>query len=143
MSITCDWVSACQMAIIDRMSGRVTLVHVLDAVASQRFPAQIPTFHVVASWQNHTEMVTRARLQLSIEEFGGETTTILTDEEVAFAGRTSHRSVCIVQSLTVLRPGAYRVVARWQAVGSDGWIVAGAHPFSVNTSAAPAGPAMA
>ncbi len=143
MSISCDWVSASQLAIIDRMSGRVTLVHVLDAVASSRFPAQIPTFHVVASWQNHTEMVTRARLQLSIEEPGGETTTILTDEEVSFAGRTSHRSVCIVQSLTVLRPGPYRVVARWQSVGTGGWTEAGSHPFGVNTSATPAGPAMA
>lgn len=134
MSISCDWISACQTAIIDRMSGRVTLVHVLDALTAQRFPAQVPAFHVVATWQNQAETVIRARLRLSIEESSGETTSVLSDEEIPFAGRASHRSVCIVQSLTVLRPGQYRVVARFQLAGSDQWQDAGRHPFSVQAS---------
>lgn len=138
MSIACDWISACQLAIVDRLSGRATLVHVLETVASPRFPAQLPTFHVVATWHNPIDMVTTARLRVRIDEVAGEPGSVLSEEEVTFHGKTSHRAICIVQSLTVNRPGAYRVVASLQGPSGDWSDVAG-HPFVVNTSGSAAG----
>ncbi len=134
MSITCDWLVACQIAIVDKLNGRATLVHVLETVASPRFPAQVPTFHVVATWHNPTEMVAVARLRLRIDEAAGEPGPPLLDEEVTFVGKTSHRSICIVQALTVLRPGLYRVVASRQFSG-EAWVDVAAFPFHVAASA--------
>lgn len=138
MSIACDWISACQLAIVDRLSGRATLVHVLESVASPRFPAQLPTFHVVATWHNQTEMVATARLRVRIDEVAGEPGSVLSEEEVTFVGKTSHRAICIVQSLTVNRPGAYRVVASLQSATGE-WADVAGHPFTVTTSGATSG----
>ena len=143
MAVTCDWLCACQTAIVDRISGRISLIQVVETVAAPRFPAQLPTFHVVATWQNHTEMATGARLRIRIEEVGGEGGSQLAEEDVTFSGRTTHRSICIVQSLTVLRPGSYRVVAQMQVGSADAWIDAAAYPFLVNSAQAPTGAAMA
>ncbi|MBM4345150.1 MAG: hypothetical protein FJ100_17405 [Deltaproteobacteria bacterium] len=133
MSITCDWLAASQLAIVDKLNGRATLVHVLETVTSPRFPAQVPTFHVVATWRNATEMIATARLRVRIDEAAGDPGPALLDEEVTFVGRTSHRSICIVQSLTVLRPGLYRVVASRQCNGEP-WVDMATFPFHVAPS---------
>ncbi len=134
MSITCDWLVASQIAIVDKLNGRATLVHVLETVTAPRFPAQVPTFHVVATWHNPTEMVATARLRLRIDEAAGEPGAALLDEEVTVVGKTSHRSIGIVQSLTVLRPGLYRVVASRQYNGEP-WADVASFPFHVAPSA--------
>lgn len=143
MAVTCDWLCACQTAIVDRISGRISLIQVVETVAAPRFPAQLPTFHVVATWQNHTEMSTAAKLRIRIEELGADGGSQLTEEDVTFSGRTTHRSICIVQSLTVLRPGAYRVVAQMQPSGGESWSDAASYPFQVVSAQAPSGAAMA
>jgi hypothetical protein len=48
-----------------------------------------------------------------------------------------------VQSLTVLRPGAYRVVAQMQPTGGESWTDAASYPFQVVSAQAPSGAAMA
>ena len=135
MSISCDWLAACQLAIVDKLSGRTSLVHVLETVTSARFPAQVPTFHVVATWHNHTEMMATGRLRVRIDEVGGDPGAALSEEEVTFHGKTSHRMICIVQSLAVLRPGPYRVVASLQLSGAEQWADVAVFPFHVAMSA--------
>ena len=143
MGPRCDWVSACQTAIVDRVSGRVTLVHVLDAVAVPRFPAQLGPFHVVANWHLDRDGAQTCRLRVAIVEAQGETASVLADEEVTLAGHSSHRTICIIQSLTVLRPGPYRVVASWQAHPEAAWLEAAAHTLQIQAAPALAGAAQA
>jgi hypothetical protein len=143
MSLHCDWVSACQTAIVDRVSGRMTLVHVVDAVAAPRFPAQVGPLHVVASWHNGGEAALAVRLRVAIEAGDGETHSVLAEEDVALSGRSNHRTICIIQSLTVLRPGPYRVIASWQDNGQSTWQQAAQHTFQVQTAPALAGTAQA
>lgn len=140
MSVSCDWLCGCQLAIVDKLSGRATLVQVIENVNAPRFPAQLPAFYVVATWHNALDMVAVARLRVRIDEAGQEPGNVLSDEEVTFNGKTSHRSICIVQSLTVMRPGPYRIVASRQLAGSDEWAEAAAFTFHVSP-ATPSGPA--
>lgn len=129
-SIRNEWVVACQTALVDRLSGKVSLIHVLDHVQVARFPADLPPFHVVALWQHTTDMVANARLRIELEEHGEPGASILSEETVEFAGRTGHRTICVVHALTVQRPGTYRLVARLQ--GPDGqWHDGSAHTFAV------------
>lgn len=143
MSLHCDWVSACQTAIVDRVSGRVTLVHVLDTMAAPRFPAQLGPFHVVASWHNGSETAVVARLRVAIAGQDGDADSVLADEDMTLGGRSSHRTICIIQSLTVLRPGPYRVVASWQSDADAPWHEAASHTIQVQAAAALASTAQA
>lgn len=130
MSIRNDWVVACQMALVDRLTGKVSLIHVLDQLQVVRFPAILPPFHVVALWHNTLDQTVRAPLRIDIEEQGELDVSTLSEEPVEFAGRVGHRSICVVHALTVQRPGTYRIVARW--LGQDGqWQDGSAHTFAI------------
>jgi len=137
MSITHDWVIACQTALVDRLTNKISLIHVLEQFQVPKFPAVLPPFQIVALWHNRTEMAASARLRIEVEELAGDSSSVLSEEEVVFAGRVSHRSICIVHAMTVLRPGAYRIVARLQPSDSAAWLEGNSHPF-VLTAAGPA-----
>lgn len=135
MSIRCDWVMACQTALVDRLSAKVTLVHVLEQVQVPQFPAEVGPLHVVAAWQHTVEMAGQARVRLELQEQGGEG-SVLAEEQVEFSGRATHRTICVIHALTVQRPGTYRIVARLQ--GTDGeWQVGNAHTFDIVGSGQP------
>ena len=143
MSISSDWVKACSTALVDRLTNRVSLVHVLEQVPVPRLPASLPSFHIVALWHNNLDMAVDARLRIDVEEQGGETSSVLSEESITFAGRVNHRTICIVHAMTVLRGGSYRVVARYQMAGTDRWIDGASHPFQVQVVAAPSESAQA
>lgn len=137
MSIHSDWVTACSTALVDRLTNRVSLIHVLEQVQVPRLPAVVPPFHIVALWHNTVDMAVDGTLRIEVEEQNGESSSVLSEETVTFAGRISHRTICIVHAMTVLRPGAYRIVARLQLPGSDAWKEGAAHPFLVQVVQTP------
>ena len=129
MSIRCDWVMACQTVLVDRLSGKVSLVHLLEHLQVPQFPAEIGPLQVVAAWQHTVEMAGDARLRLELEEQGGES-SVLAEEQVQFSGRATHRTICVIHALRVQRPGTYRIVAKLQT--DDGqWRPGSAHVFDV------------
>lgn len=125
-----EWVLACQTALVDRLSGRVSLVHVLDHLQVARFPADLPPFHVVGLWQHGHDGATTARLRIVLEEHGQPGTSILAEEQVEFAGRTAHRTICVVHALTVQRPGSYRILARLQTADGE-WRDGAMHTLAI------------
>ncbi len=137
MSIHSDWVTACSTALVDRLTNRVSLIHILEHVQVPRLPSVVPAFHIVALWHNTVDMATDGRLRIEVEEQSGESSSVLSEETITFAGRISHRTICIVHAMTVLRPGAYRIVARLQVPGSDDWKEGASHPFIVQVVQAP------
>lgn len=143
MSLAHDWVVACQTAIVDRLTNKISLIHVLEQVQVPKFPAALPPFQIVALWHNSTEMAVTARLRIEVEELAGDTASVLSEEEVVFAGRVSHRSICIVHAMTALRPGAYRIVARYQTGEGEAWHEGNAHPFSLAVTGNPTAAAQA
>ena len=137
MSIHSDWVTACSTALVDRLTNRVSLVHVLESVPVPRLPAIVQPFHIVALWHNTVDMAVDGRLRIEVEEASGESASVLSEETITFAGRVSHRTICIVHAMTVLRPGAYRIVARLQLSGAETWLDGASHPFQVQVVQAP------
>lgn len=131
MSISSDWVTACSTALVDRLTNRVSLIHVLEQVQVPRLPAVVPSFHIVALWHNTLDMAVDGKLRIDVEEQSGDTSSCLSEEQITFAGRVSHRTICIVHSMTVQRAGAYRIVARYQPPGTDDWEDGTSHPFHV------------
>jgi hypothetical protein len=129
MSIRCDWVMACQTVLVDRLSGKVSLIHVLENLQVPQFPAEIGPLQVVATWQHTVEMAGDARLRLELQEQGGES-SVLAEEQVQFSGRATHRTICVIHALKVQRPGSYRIVARLQGVDGQ-WLPGNEHAFDV------------
>ena len=115
----------------------------MEQVQVPRLPAVVPAFHIVALWHSTLDMAVDARLRIDVEEQSGETSSTLSEETITFAGRVNHRTICIVHSMTVLRAGAYRVVARYQPVGTDKWVDGASHPFLVHVVAPPSEAAQA
>jgi hypothetical protein len=125
-----DWVIACQTVLVDKLTGKLSLVQVLDHLQVPRFPADLPPFYVVGLWQHGQDVVAQARLRIELEEHGELGASVLSEEQVEFPGRTAHRTICVVHALTVQRPGAYRLIARLQ--GPDGeWLDGGAHTLAI------------
>ena len=123
------WVMACQTALVDRLSGKVSLIGVLEQVSVAQFPAEVGPLHVVAAWQHTVEMAGDVRVRLELQEHDGAG-SVLAEEQVQFSGRTTHRTICVIHALTVPRPGTYRIVARLQ--GPDGqWMVGAEHAFDI------------
>jgi hypothetical protein len=137
-SLTCDWVLACQTALVDRLTNKISLIGVLESMQVAGFPALLPGFHVVATWQHRNDVVLPVRLQLQLVELQGDGVSPLAEEELEFVGRTGHRSICIVHSLTVLRPGRYAIVARWQRPADDSWQTGGQHVIQIAAMQPPA-----
>ena len=143
MSITHDWVVACQTALVDRLTNKISLIHILEQFQVAKFPAVLPPFQIVALWHNRVDMAVSAKLRIEVEELAGDSASLLSEEEVVFAGRVSHRSICIVHAMTVLRPGAYRIVARFQEQDSALWQEGNSHPFSLTAAGNPPSAAQA
>ncbi len=118
MAIHTDWVIACQTALVDRLSGKVSLIGVLETLQMPRFPCELPPFYVVALWHNATDMVSAAQLRIEVEEYGEPNSAVLSEEHIEFQGHVGHRTICLVPALTVSRPGRYRIVAK--QLGPDG-----------------------
>lgn len=134
-ALRCDWLLACQTALVDRLTNKISLIGVLESIQVNGFPAVLPGFHVVAFWQHRSDVVLEAELQLELVELGGAgSTSRLAEERIEFAGRSGHRSICIVHSLTILRPGRYAVCARWRRSGQEQWHTAGEHWLTVQTA---------
>lgn len=134
-ALRCDWVLACQTALVDRLTNKISLIHVLENVAVPGFPTVLPGFHVVAFWQHRSDVVLHADLMLELVEVGGGgASSKLAEERIEFVGRSGHRSICIVHSLTVLRPGRYAIAARWRRAGQDTWHPAAEHWLAIQTA---------
>ncbi len=138
MSVASDWVVACQTAIVDRLTNKVSLIHVIEQVQMPKFPGVLPAFHVVVQWHNTTEMAVTTRLRIAIEDPASSSETSLLEEEVSFVGRVGHRSICIVHAMSVARAGSYRIVAQVQSEVGGAWTNGAGYPFVVVATVPPA-----